>query len=169
MSAEIVLRLRDHSYGLNHYADTDLLEEAAGAGEIERHAAHQQLVEDHPERVDVGARVDVGVRRSGLLRRHVLRRADDLPRFGEQRRLDELLPHCLGEAEVDDFGRKPTFQYRHQHVALIAKQETSVIVKVHHQSQPCNEGKHSHDREHFNKSKSAGRVTMANRKLIRHG
>lgn len=36
MSAEIVMRLRDHSYGLNHYADTDLLEEAAAVIEEQR-------------------------------------------------------------------------------------------------------------------------------------
>ncbi len=69
---------------------------------IERLMAREQFVERDAERIDVTAGVDVETGHLGLFGAHVLRRADELRRTGEQRLFGELLPDRLGDAEVDD-------------------------------------------------------------------
>ena len=69
---------------------------------VERGRARKQLVEQHPQRVDVGAGVDVERRHLRLLGAHVRRRADELLVFREERLLGEAGVHRLGHAEIDD-------------------------------------------------------------------
>ena len=72
----------------------------------ERCQAGEQLVQEHAERVDVGAGVDVEPRHLGLFGRHVLRRADQLVVPRVQRLLGQLGVGRLGDAEVDDLGHR---------------------------------------------------------------
>ena len=53
--------------------------------------AGEKLVEQHTERVDVRAGIDIEVRHLGLLGAHVLRRANELTKLGEDRALGEAL------------------------------------------------------------------------------
>ena len=78
----------------------------------------EQLVEHHPEGIDVGARVDVHRRRVGLLGRHVRRRAHDRPDVGEAH-VGQLHLGRLGHAEVDHLRRRPAVHLRDQHVARL--------------------------------------------------
>ena len=55
----------------------------------------------------------------GLLRRHVQRRAHELREAGEQRLLRQLLPQCLGHAEVDHLHHRRRVVHRHQHVGRL--------------------------------------------------
>ena len=52
---------------------------------VEGRFARQQLIEQHPEGVNVTARVNVQAAHLGLLRAHVRRRADELLEGGEDR------------------------------------------------------------------------------------
>ena len=83
---------------------------------VEGPLAREQLVEEHPERVDVRAGVDVEVRHLRLLGAHVLRRANELTEFGEDAALGEPLRRGLGDAEIDDLRRVLLVLGRHQHV-----------------------------------------------------
>ena len=66
----------------------------------ERRPARQGLVEDRPERIDVGGRPDAFPAALGLLGGHVTRRAEDLSGDGPGR----VGVHQLGQAEVADLG-----------------------------------------------------------------
>jgi hypothetical protein len=89
-------------------------EEAADPhrGRVARQGAGEELVEEHAQGVDVGARVDVGAPRGGhgavgLLGAHVGRRADDHPRLRGERLAGEVgVAHRLGDPEVDDLGER---------------------------------------------------------------
>jgi hypothetical protein len=65
-------------------------------------AARQQLIKQHPEGVDVGARVHVQLAHFGLLRAHVGGRADHLREIREERFIGEPLVGGLRDSEVDD-------------------------------------------------------------------
>ena len=83
---------------------------------VERRRAGQQFVEQHAERIDVGARVDVQAAHLGLLGAHVQRRADHLREVGVDRALGQLLVDRFGHAEVDDLGHRLAVVRRDQHV-----------------------------------------------------
>ena len=75
-----------------------------------------QLVQQHPERVDVRRRIDVEPAQSRLLGTHVLRRPDELSVLGEQRLLGERLFDRLRNPEVDDFRRRRAVRLGHEDV-----------------------------------------------------
>ena len=73
----------------------------------ERHAAGQELVEDRPQGVDVGAGVDVEIVQLRLLRRHVFQRADQRADLGVDAPIGQPRAGGLGDAEVDHLGHRP--------------------------------------------------------------
>ncbi len=73
---------------------------------LEGQLTGKELVEDHTERVDVGARVDVEAARLRLLRAHVGWRADQIPGLGLDRPLAQALLGGLGDAKVDHLGHR---------------------------------------------------------------
>ena len=79
----------------------------------------QQLVEQHPQGIDVGARVHVEAARAGLLGTHVLRRADQLSQLGAERALGQPLGGRLGHAEVDQLRHGPALLHADQHVGRL--------------------------------------------------
>ncbi len=82
----------------------DLAERGGPQGRgVERRGAGQELVEQHAERVHIGASVDVQ-RALGLFGAHVLWGADELLVLGEERSLGEAAIDRLGDAEVDHLG-----------------------------------------------------------------
>ncbi|MEZ5977883.1 MAG: hypothetical protein R3F34_06675 [Planctomycetota bacterium] len=83
---------------------------------VERLRSGQQLVEQHAERVHVGARVDVDLAEARLLGRHVLRRADDLAELGVRRRPAQLAPHRLRDPEVDHLRDRRAVDLLHEDV-----------------------------------------------------
>ena len=68
--------------------------------------ARQQLVEQHPERIDVAAGVDVEAAQLRLLRAHVRRRADELLERREHRLVGEPALRRLRDAEIDHLGHR---------------------------------------------------------------
>src|SRR5262249_12444404 len=82
-------------------------------------AAGQQLVQEDAERVDVAARVDVQLVDLRLLGRHVLQRAYDIAKAGDQRLLGQALPGRLGDAKVDDLRHRPAVVDGDQHVGRL--------------------------------------------------
>jgi hypothetical protein len=86
---------------------------------LERQHADEQLVHEHAQGVDVGARVDLVARELCLLGAHVLRRPDQLAVLGEERALGETLGRRLGDAEVDDLRHRPVVPHGHQDVARL--------------------------------------------------
>ncbi len=74
---------------------------------LEGQSAGEQLVEDHAERVDVGAGVDVDAGHLRLFGRHVLEGADELTQLRVQGPLRQVLVRRLGHTEVDDLGDRP--------------------------------------------------------------
>jgi hypothetical protein len=104
---------------------------AAPLRDVERLGAGQQFVEQHAERIDVGARVDVEPRHLRLLGRHVLGRAEDLRVLREQRLLGQLGAGRLGDAEVDHLRHRHAVVQRHQHVArLDVAMDDALVVRV---------------------------------------
>ena len=83
---------------------------------FERRRAGQELVEQHAQRIDVGARVDVEVVELGLLGRHVKRCAQHHLMSCVQRLLGQRLMHRLGQAEVDHLGHRLVVIRRDQDV-----------------------------------------------------
>jgi hypothetical protein len=83
---------------------------------VERRRPRKQLVQQHPQRVDVGPRVDVEAADLGLVRAHVLRRPDEVSELGEQGLLGQPVARCLGDAEVDHLGHGLRIVQRHEHV-----------------------------------------------------
>ena len=74
----------------------------------DRRRSGQQLVEDHPQGVDVGPGVHVQGVEAGLLRRHVQRRARHAGEGGVQALVGQLqAAGGLGQAEVDHPGHGP--------------------------------------------------------------
>ena len=73
----------------------------------ERHAAGQELVEDRPQSVDVGAGVDVEIVQLRLLGRHVFQRADERADLGVDAPIGQPRAGGLGDAEVDHLGHRP--------------------------------------------------------------
>ena len=93
----------------------------------------EQLVEQHPKRVDVRAGVDVQVRHLRLLGTHVLRRADELTELGEDGALGEPLRRGLGDTEIDDLRRVLLVLGRHQHVRrLDVPMDDPLLVRMLH-------------------------------------
>ena len=86
----------------------------------ERHRSGQQLVEDDPRRVEIGALVDRGAAR--LLGREVLRRADDRAGLGHLARAGP------GDAEVGDLDA--TFAVDDHVVRLDVPVDDPVLVRV---------------------------------------
>jgi hypothetical protein len=76
----------------------------------------QELVEEDPQRVDVGPRVDIQAAHLGLLGAHVRRRADHLREVGEERLFGQLLADRLGDAEIDDLDHRLVVVERHHDV-----------------------------------------------------
>ncbi len=70
----------------------------------ERQRTHQQLVQNHAQRIHIRAGVNVALVAVGLLRAHVVGRAHHPSHFGEHRDLGKPLPYGLGQPEVDDLG-----------------------------------------------------------------
>ena len=86
----------------------------------ERHGAGEQLVEDDPRRVEVGALVDRGAAR--LLGREVLRRTHDRPGLGH------LARACAGDPEVGDL--HPALAVDEHVVRLDVPVDDPVLVRV---------------------------------------
>ena len=78
----------------------DLADRVDRIARLERRTAHQQLVEDRAQGIDVGGRADLPVLPSRLFRRHVTGRAED----GAALRLAGIVVHPLGQAEIGDLG-----------------------------------------------------------------
>ncbi len=120
------LLLADHPEHLQH----------AGLGQLhapERRAAGQQLVQQHPQRVDVAPRVDVELVDLRLLGRHVFQRADDRPEPGDQRPVGQLWPGRLGHAEVDDLRHRLAVIEGDQHVGgLEVAVDDALLMRVLH-------------------------------------
>ena len=68
---------------------------------VEGECSYEQLVQEHPEGVHVGARVHV-CGAVHLLRAHVSRRADDLVGTGQSRTVKGSAPDRLRNAEIND-------------------------------------------------------------------
>ena len=101
------------------------------AVDVERLGPRQQLVEQHAERVDVGARVDVEPGLLGLLGRHVVGRADHLLIAREQRLLRELRVGRLRDAEVDDRRLGLAVVQRDEHVGrLDVTMDDALVMRV---------------------------------------
>ncbi len=83
---------------------------------IQRQRAGQHLVEDHPQRIDVGAGVHVQPAGHRLFGGHVLGRADHRPGLRKQRVLRKRLVDRLGDPEVDHLGHRLAVYQLHQHV-----------------------------------------------------
>jgi hypothetical protein len=84
---------------------------------VQRRLARQQLIQQHPQRVNVAARVDVQRAHLRLLRTHIRRRADELLERREHRFVRQHLTRGgLGNTEVDDFGDWPAVAKRDQDV-----------------------------------------------------
>jgi hypothetical protein len=77
----------------------DLLEGVVDAVPLERRPARQRLVQDRPQRVDVGGGADLDPAAVGLLGRHVTGRAQDRPVPGQ---VSPRLVEELRQAEVGD-------------------------------------------------------------------
>jgi len=87
----------------------------ASRARVERPRAGHELVEQHAERVDVGAGIDVAAVED-LLGAHVLGRAQQ-PLIGSQQRLLRgLAVEGLGDAEVDHARHRHPLVQRHEHV-----------------------------------------------------
>jgi len=87
---------------------------------IKRRGAGQQLVEQHAEAVDVAAGIDVKAADVGLLGGHVLGRAYELAKLGEQRFVGEALAvRRLGDAEVDYLRDRRAVVQRHKDVGRL--------------------------------------------------
>ena len=97
---------------------------------LERVPAREQLVEDDPEREEVGARVELVV--PGLLRRDVGDRPDDRPRLRQRPRDAELpaegLRRHLREAEVEQLD--PLFGRHHDVAGLQVAVQDPLPVRV---------------------------------------
>ena len=98
---------------------------------VEGRAARQQLVEQHPQAVDVAARVDVQPAHLRLLRTHVGRRPDELLELRIDRLLGQLLLRRLGNAEVDHLRHRHPVVQRHQDVrGLDVPVDDPLLVRV---------------------------------------
>ena len=101
---------------------------------IEGHGAHQQLVQHDAQRVNVGSGVYGLVQRVGLLGAHVFRCSDELADLREHGVVGPALVHGVGDAEVDDLGRRgvPSTSV-HQHVGgLEVAVDDALLVGVLH-------------------------------------
>ncbi|HEY7117587.1 MAG TPA: hypothetical protein VH475_13445 [Tepidisphaeraceae bacterium] len=76
----------------------------------------EQFVQDHAQRVDVGAGVHVQAAGLGLLGAHVLRGSHHRPDPREKRLLRQDEVGGLGDAEVDHLGDRPAVDQRDQDV-----------------------------------------------------
>ena len=84
---------------------------------IKGRAAGEQFVEQHAERVDVGAGVDVQSAHLRLLRTHVGGRAHELIKGGEQGFVREpLIVRGLGQAEINHLGHRHVVVLRDENV-----------------------------------------------------
>jgi hypothetical protein len=81
---------------------------------LERKAPGQQLVERHPQRIEVGSIVDLAVHPAGLLGRQVRDGSEELARMAQRLMLGR---HARGDAEVDQ--RQPAGPGMDQDVAGI--------------------------------------------------
>ena len=84
--------------------------------QIEGRHAHQQLVKQDAQRVNIGARVDILTRREGLLRAHILRSSDERSDAREHGVRRQLLGERLGDSEIDDLRRGMAIQLGDENV-----------------------------------------------------
>ena len=106
---------------------------AAQRPRLKRRAARQQFVQHGPERVHIAPRVHVPGPHLRLLRAHVLRRADHLPRLGEDRLLRQRVRDRLGHPEVDHLRHRRLLAQHHQNVArLEVPVDDPLLVRVLH-------------------------------------
>ena len=85
---------------------------------VERRAAREQFVEQHPQRIDVAARVDVRDGHHRLLGAHVGRRTQKLFERDEKRLVGKPSLCRLGDPEINDHGhpRRARSMNGHQNV-----------------------------------------------------
>jgi len=83
---------------------------------LQRRRAGQQLIKQHPERVNVAPRVHPEGVHLRLLGAHVLEGADQGAELGEQGSLGQSLLDGLGHAEVDHLGHRSVVVHRDEHV-----------------------------------------------------
>src|SRR5262249_28222648 len=98
-----------------------------------RRATGEQFEEQYTERIDVGARVDVGARRFGLFGTHVFRRTDKLVLLGVQRVIRQATCDRFRYSKVNDLGRSPAIDHRHQYVAGldVAVNDSFLVCMLH--------------------------------------
>ena len=113
----------------HHRLDTGLSQ----LGGVEGQRAHEQLVEHHPQRVDVGAGVDALLGEVGLLRAHVGRRPHQHAELRVQAVIGQVLPGRLGHAEIDQLRQRLVAGHRHEHVGgLDVAVDHGLVVRVLH-------------------------------------
>src|SRR6185369_2406993 len=83
---------------------------------LERCDAGQQLIQDHPKRIDIRARIDIDAAELRLFRTHVRRCADHLVCPREQGFFRELLSKGLGDAEIYDLRDRMKIDTNHEDV-----------------------------------------------------
>ena len=83
---------------------------------VERCDPRQQLVEQHPQAVDVTARINIQPAHLRLLRAHVSRGPDELLELGVNGLPRQLLLRCLGNTEVNDLRYRQPIMKRRQDV-----------------------------------------------------
>ncbi len=95
-----------------HFIQAGILESLP----VEWRGTCQQLIEQHAQRVQVGAGIYVLGGPLGLLGTHIQRRADHLLDIGVNRRIGQRLVNGLGDPEVNDFGDRRRTVRRDQNV-----------------------------------------------------
>ena len=83
---------------------------------IKRRIACQQLVEQNPQRVNIGAGVDIEPARRRLFRAHVHGRPDELIVAREERLVRQFPQSRLGDAEVDHLHHCLVAVHRHHDI-----------------------------------------------------
>ena len=100
---------------------------------VERRGTREQLVEQHAQRIHVGAGVDVEPADLGLLGAHVLGRPDELAKLGEQGQLGQPRAGRLRDTEVNDLRHELPVLTGDEHVGgLEVAMNDALLVGVLH-------------------------------------
>ena len=86
---------------------------------VEGGAAGQQLVEQHPQAIDVAARINVQPAHLRLLRAHVGRRAHELVQLRVNRRIRQAAFGGFGNAEINHLGHGHAVEERDEDVGRL--------------------------------------------------
>ena len=94
----------------------DLVERRLAQSFPVRRRAGQEFIQEHAQRIDIAAGVNVERVEGRLFGAHVLERADELAVLRERGAVGQLVPGRLGDAEVDDLGRRNVVVKGDEHV-----------------------------------------------------